>query len=328
MPYGGRCSRGGRRRLNDRLLPRSRSSATPRGEAQLQPVAVAVESDGATRCEHLCRQRGTATNLLADHEERSSRARAREDLEHRRRPLRVGAIVECDGNASFARRQHASTPAQPQPEDGLARMHVGARGDDRARKAAVAPDLNLWLDRPALRIVHRRASRASAEQLWSAALEIELGEVGCWGGSFAGASPALAAEQSVRAAFRYPAPFLGTRAARKAEPARAWSVRSGPAARLPRAGGPEEFRDWSRRGTARVVFAPTGWQATDARLLGVDHVESRFRPLAPRAHGAAAVRAPWFAPSAPSSAPRGSQAAVRRAEGVPRTSSGTRRAGA
>ena len=42
----------------------------------------------------LRRQRGTALDLLPDHEERRVRARAGQDLEHGRRSLGVGPVVE------------------------------------------------------------------------------------------------------------------------------------------------------------------------------------------------------------------------------------------
>jgi hypothetical protein len=70
-----------------------------RRQPQLQPVAVAVESHRMTATDDLADELGTPPHLLADHEERRSVSRAREDLEYRRRPLWVRTVVEGERHA-------------------------------------------------------------------------------------------------------------------------------------------------------------------------------------------------------------------------------------
>ena len=85
-------------------------------------MAVPVQSNGVSRGDEILQQRWTALDLLSDDEERRSRARAREDLEHGRRPRRVWTVVE---------RQRNATPTGPgrdrprQPQAGRRSGHDG-----------------------------------------------------------------------------------------------------------------------------------------------------------------------------------------------------------
>ncbi len=63
-------------------------------QTQLQAVTVAVERDQMTLRRDLRRQRGTASDLFPDNEERRARPRARKDLEHGGRSFGVGPVVE------------------------------------------------------------------------------------------------------------------------------------------------------------------------------------------------------------------------------------------
>ncbi len=183
----------------------------------------------------------------------------------------------------------------------------------------MAPDLDLWLDRPALRIVHSRFSRASAEQLWNAALEIELGEVGLLGRLVRWRIPGTRAEQSLEQLFSTP-PFsvlareeLGLISGLVG---RIWTMRRD----YPSLDEPEAFRNWSRRGTARVAFAHWVEPAEGGSEL---HVEARVQAFGAQGRiGLAAVR-PLVRSFQHLIGTEGIAAAVRLAEGVP-TSSGAR----
>lgn len=184
----------------------------------------------------------------------------------------------------------------------------------------MAPDLDLWLKRPALRIVHSRSSRASAEQLWSAAREIELGEVGLLGRLVRWRIPGTQARQSLEQLFTTP-PFSVLAREELALVSglvgRIWTMRRD----YPQLQEPEDFRDWSRRGTVRVAFAH--WvepEDTGSKL----HVEARVQAFGAQGRvGLAAVR-PLVRSFQHLIGSEGIAAAVRRAEGVP-SSSGARR---
>ena len=72
---------------------------SPAAQAQLQPMAIAVQGDGVAGGRDLGDQRRAPLHLLADHEERRARVRAREGLEHGRRALGVRAVVERQRDA-------------------------------------------------------------------------------------------------------------------------------------------------------------------------------------------------------------------------------------
>ncbi len=63
-------------------------------EAQQVAVAVAVQADAVPGGHDLARQRRIAAHLLADEEERRRYARRGQHVQHRRRSLAVGAVVE------------------------------------------------------------------------------------------------------------------------------------------------------------------------------------------------------------------------------------------
>lgn len=116
------------------------------------------------------------------------------------------------------------------------------------------PDLDVWLPKPALRVAHRRDSRASAEALWRAASEIRLSDAAMLGRLIRWRIPGLARDERFDELFRQP-PFTvleeGEHVLVSGLVGRIWTVRSD----YPELGSPEEFRDWSKDGTARVVMA-------------------------------------------------------------------------
>jgi hypothetical protein len=117
-----------------------------------------------------------------------------------------------------------------------------------------APDLDAWLPEAALRVLHRRSSRASPDELWAAATQVRLADTGLLGRLVRWRIPGLAGDDGFDALFREP-PFIvlqaGERALVSGLVGRIWTLRRD----YPQLTGADEFRAWSRRGTARVVFA-------------------------------------------------------------------------
>jgi hypothetical protein len=116
------------------------------------------------------------------------------------------------------------------------------------------PDLDVWLPNPALRVTHRRASRASAEALWRAARETRLSDTAMLGRLIRWRIPGLARDESFDDLFREP-PFTvleeGEHMLVSGLVGRIWTLRRD----YPQLGSAQEFADWSKGGTARVVMA-------------------------------------------------------------------------
>lgn len=116
------------------------------------------------------------------------------------------------------------------------------------------PDLDAWMPEPALRVSHRRASRASADELWAAATQVRLNDTGLLGRLVRWRIPGLEGDEGFDALFREP-PFTvlqdDERALVSGLVGRIWTLRRD----YPQLNGADEFREWSRRGTARVVLA-------------------------------------------------------------------------
>ena len=177
---------------------------------------------------------------------------------------------------------------------------------------AVAPDLDRWLARPALRIAHERPSGASPQELWAAAQQIRLGDTGLLGRLIRWRIPGTVSAQRFDELFSSP-PFIVL------ERGETWLV-SGIVGRIwtlrrdyPALQEPDEFRRWSRSGTAKVVFA--NW-ASESGL----HSEARVEALGARGRvGLAAVK-PLISSFHNLIGSEGITAAVRLAEGdEPRT---------
>jgi hypothetical protein len=115
-------------------------------------------------------------------------------------------------------------------------------------------DLDQWLPTPALRIVHSRETRADADALWAAAGVTRLSDSGLLGRLIRWRIPGTELAITFDELFRSP-PFIvldeGQRALVSGLVGRIWTLRRD----YPQLKTPEEFRAWSRRGTARVLFA-------------------------------------------------------------------------
>jgi len=117
-----------------------------------------------------------------------------------------------------------------------------------------APDLDLWLPNPSVRVAHRRESSVSRERLWSAAHEVRLSDTHLLGRLVHWRIPGLPADDSFYDLFREQ-PFLalsesdGTLISGLV--GRIWTLRRD----YPKLRDADEFREWSAPGTAKVLFA-------------------------------------------------------------------------
>jgi hypothetical protein len=116
-------------------------------------------------------------------------------------------------------------------------------------------DLDAWLPRPTIRVSHRRESSAPPEQLWRAARSVRLADASLLGRLVRWRIPGTTPELSFDELFRNP-PFIvldgeHDDALVSGLVGRIWTLRRD----YPKLATPEEFRDWSTRGTARVLFA-------------------------------------------------------------------------
>lgn len=116
-----------------------------------------------------------------------------------------------------------------------------------------APDLDLWLPDPAIKVSHRRRSSASAEELWQAAADLRLADTRLLGRLVRWRIPGTPTDTSFQELFSDP-PFTVLAQAERALVSglvgRIWTLRRD----YPEI-DPEGFRRWDRPGTAKVVFA-------------------------------------------------------------------------
>jgi hypothetical protein len=152
----------------------------------------------------------------------------------------------------------------------------------------VTPDLDQWLDDPAVRVAHRRESSSTADVLWQAASDVRLSETPVLGRLVRWRIPGLARDESFDDLFRQ-APFMileeGERLLVSGLVGRIWTLRRD----YPTLGSPDEFRGWSERGTARVVFA--NWVQTTDGGRSVLASEARVQAIGAQGRlGIAAVR--------------------------------------
>ncbi len=115
-------------------------------------------------------------------------------------------------------------------------------------------DLDAWVPRPAVRVVHGRNSPSAPARVWRAAQEVQLGDTRLLGRLIRWRIPGVPASATFEELFRNP-PFTVLEAGElhlvSGIVGRIWTLRRD----YPRLSDPAEFRDWSSGGTARVVFA-------------------------------------------------------------------------
>ena len=174
------------------------------------------------------------------------------------------------------------------------------------------PDLDRWLSAPAIRVSHERRSTASPDRLWKAAQAVTVQQTAVLGRLIRWRIPGTPATITLDELFRNP-PFLvldeSEHALVTGLVGRIWTLRRD----YPRLATPEEYRDFSQRGTARVLLA--NWVQSDpdgasAALAS----EARVEPIGAQGRiGVAAVR-PLVGGFHHLIGSDGIEAAVRRAE--------------
>jgi hypothetical protein len=173
------------------------------------------------------------------------------------------------------------------------------------------PDLDEWAPKPGLRVKHSGSSRVSADELWEAASRLPLARTGRLGRLVRWRIPGLPRELTVEELFSQP-PFMvleqGERALVSGLVGRIWTLRRD----YPRLNSADEFREWERGGTVRVVFAH--WAQDRPEGGSSLSTEARIQPFGPRGRvGLAAVR-PLVRAFSPLVGSEGIRAAVRAAE--------------
>ncbi len=118
----------------------------------------------------------------------------------------------------------------------------------------VPPELDTWLSDPAVRIAHRRSSRVAPDALWKAAQRIEMRDTRMLGRLVRWRIPGVAPETTFEELFRRP-PFTvlaeGEFGLVSGLVGRIWTLRRD----YPKLKSHEEYREWSKSGTAKVLFA-------------------------------------------------------------------------
>jgi hypothetical protein len=174
------------------------------------------------------------------------------------------------------------------------------------------PDLQRWLDDPALRVAYHRHSTVPAHELWRAARTVPLSDTGRLGRLVRWRIPGLERDVSFDGLFRQP-PFMVLEETETALVSglvgRIWTLRRD----YPLLDTPEDFRRWRSRGTARVAFAH--WVSGDGDGGSTLSVDVRVQAIGPQGQaGVAAVR-PLVRAFGNLIGSEGISAAVRRAEG-------------
>ncbi len=173
------------------------------------------------------------------------------------------------------------------------------------------PELDRWIEAPALRVAHQRESQASPAQLWTAAQTVRVSDTAVLGRLVRWRIPGLAADVRFDELFREP-PFMvlesGESSLVSGLVGSIWTLRRD----YPRLATVDEFREWSKRGTARVVIA--NWVASRPGGGAVIAAEARVQAIGNQGRiGVAAVR-PIVRAFQQLVASEGIAAAVRRAE--------------
>jgi hypothetical protein len=179
-------------------------------------------------------------------------------------------------------------------------------------RTSATPDLDRWLPDPSIRVAHRRASSASPDRLWEAAISVRLSDTRLLGRLVRWRIPGLPPDLAFDELFRSP-PFLvlaeePRRMLVSGLVGRIWTLRRD----YPHLEHPEEFQNWSRSGTARVVFA--NWIEADSSQRSAIRAETRVEPIGAQGRvGVAAVRG-LVAAFGPLVGSDGIEVAARRAE--------------
>ncbi len=173
-------------------------------------------------------------------------------------------------------------------------------------------DLDYWLPSPAVRVAHRRESAVAPDDLWQAAQSVGLDDSSLLGRLVRWRIPGLAADASFDHLFRND-PFVvlvgdRERSLLSGLVGQIWTLRRD----YPQLTEPEQFRQWSARGTARVLFA--NWVEPLASGGSVLQSETRIHAVSTQARIGLATLRPLVRAFQQLIATDGIEEAVRRAE--------------
>ncbi len=173
-------------------------------------------------------------------------------------------------------------------------------------------DLDYWLSAPTIRVAHRRQSTAQPDGLWKAARAVKLSDASLLGRLVRWRIPGLPADLTYDNLFRHD-PFLvlvgnQQRALVSGLVGRIWTLRRD----YPQLSHPEEFRQWSVRGSARVLFA--NWVEPMASGGAVLRSETRVQAIGTQGRLGLATLRPVVRAAEHLIASDGLHAAVRQAE--------------
>ena len=154
----------------------------------------------------------------------------------------------------------------------------------------MTPDLDRWLPNPGLRVVHRRETDAERTKLWDAARAVRLSDTAVLGRLVRWRIPGTSADQAFDQLLRTP-PFIVLDEDQEHPMlisglvGRIWTLRRD----YPLLDGPDDFRDWHKKGTARVVLA--NWIEFGAGARTALVTEARVEAIGSQGRlGVAAVR--------------------------------------
>jgi hypothetical protein len=173
-------------------------------------------------------------------------------------------------------------------------------------------DLDHWLPAPTVRVAYFRESTVAPDDLWEAARTVRLSDSSLLGRLVRWRIPGLASDLTFDHLFRHD-PFLvlfgdRERSLVSGMVGRIWTLRRD----YPQLSDPEQFRHWSARGTARVLFA--NWVEPIASGGAVLHSETRVDAVGPQGRLGLATLSPVIRTFQGLIATDGIEAAVRRAE--------------
>jgi hypothetical protein len=173
-------------------------------------------------------------------------------------------------------------------------------------------DLDHWLPSPTICVAHRRESTATPDRLWKAASSVKMSEASLLGRLVRWRIPGLAPDLSFDNLFRHN-PFLvllgnQERALVSGLVGRIWTLRRD----YPQLTDPEQFREWSRSGTARVLFA--NWVEPLASGGAALRSETRVQAIGTQGRVGLATLRPVVRAAENLIASEGLEAAVQRAE--------------
>jgi hypothetical protein len=173
-------------------------------------------------------------------------------------------------------------------------------------------DLDQWLPSPTVRVAHCRESTVGPDDLWRAACTVGLDDSSRLGRLVRWRIPGLTGDLSFDHLFRHD-PFLvliGDRERKLVSGlvGRIWTLRRD----YPSLSDPEQFREWSARGTARVLFA--NWVEPVASGGAVLHSETRVDAVGAQGRLGLATLSPVIRTFQQLIATDGIEEAVRRAE--------------